>query len=123
MELNIATAKIHGLERESFYFEEKCCYAFRIMFYSTSTLLFGNLPHIVAGETKEEAEKFCNQLKENFKKVGIHERGDGVICFESDGSVIAIGKRGVDLWIDVNDNFTCKTFKELKLHFTSMKLY
>lgn len=73
--INIATARIKGLEDPPYYFESKCYYAWDIMFKDTSTLLFANLPCIKVGNTIEESEIFCNELKENFKK--------GQICQEN----------------------------------------
>lgn len=76
-EVNIATARIKGLEKPPYYFEHHCYYVWDIMFEDTSTFSFRNLPFIKVGDTKEEGEIFCNQLKENFKEAHIYD-GDKV---------------------------------------------
>ena len=63
--INIATARIHGLNRPPYYFDHKCFYAWGIDFSDSSTLFFNNLPVIKVGDTKEQGEIYCNQLKSN----------------------------------------------------------
>lgn len=93
------------------------------MFYDTSTLQFNNLPFIKVGDNEEEAETFCDQLKENFKQAKIHNGDKVAILFETNGFVRAIGNIGQDLWIDVDNNFLKKTFKDLGIIITSLKVY
>ena len=121
--VNIATASINGLTKSPYYFEHHCYYAWDIMFEDSSTLSFDNLPFIKVGETKKEAETFCNMIKDNFKKAYIHEGDKVAIIFEKDGHVIAIGSIGKDMWIDVTDKFVKKTFKELNINITSLKVF
>ena len=121
--INIATARIKGLEDPPYYFESKCYYAWDIMFKDTSTLLFANLPCIKVGNTIEESEIFCNELKENFKKAHIYDGDKVAVIFEKDGRVLAIGNLGEDAWIDTTDKYVKKTFAELNLVITSLKVY
>ena len=122
-EINIATARINGLTKPPYYFDHRCFYAWNITFLDASILSFRNLPFIKVGDTEEEGEIFCNQLKENFKEAHIHEGDKIAVIFKNDGSVIAIGSLGEDLWIDVTDRFVKKIFEELNIVFTSLKVF
>lgn len=122
-EINIATARIDGLTKPPYYFEHCCFWAWGIMFSDTPTSEFYNLPFIKVGETEEEARIFCNQIKENFKQAGIYNGDKVVVLFEANGSVRAIGSIRRDSWIDVTDKFVKKTFKELNIVITSLKVY
>ena len=119
----IATAQIRGLNDSPYYFEHHCFYAWRIIFLKPSTIRIDNLPVIPVGETKEEGEKFCNQLKQNFREALIHEGEKVAVIFEDDGQVLAIGSLGSNLWIDTRDKFVKKTFKELNININSLKVY
>ena len=66
--VNIATAQIQGLTEPPYYYNPNHCYYWNILFEDPSTLLLKNLPFIEVGNTQEEGEIFCNQLKENFGK-------------------------------------------------------
>jgi len=121
--VNIATARIEGLTKPPYYFEHHCFYAWSIMFQDPSTFAFSNLPVIKVGNTEEEAVIFCNQLKENFKKAHIYDGKKVAVIFADDGHVLAIGNTGKDLWIDTTDKFACKTFAELNIVITSLKVY
>jgi len=121
--INIATARIKGLTKPPYYFEHRGFYAWSVTFSDSSTLGFDNLPFIKVGDTKEEGEILCNQLKENFKEAHIHEGDKVAVIFNNDGNVIAIGSIGKDLWIDVTDKFAKKTFKELNIVITSLRVY
>ncbi len=45
------------------------------------------------------------------------------MIFEDDGTVIAIGNLGEDVWIDVTDHFVKKPFKDLNIVITSLIVY
>ena len=122
-EVSIATARIEGLTKPPYYFEHHCYWAWKIMFSDTSTLGFRNLKFIRLGKTEEEGEFLCNQIKENFKQAHINDGDKVAILFESNGRVRAIGRIGWDLWIDVKDKFAKKTFEELNIVITSLKVY
>lgn len=121
--INIATARIKGLKKPPYYFNHLCYYAWDIMFEDTSTLLLDNLTFIKVGNTTEEGEAFCNQLKASFKEAHIYDGDKVVVVFEDDGHVLAIGKIGEDAWIDTTDKFVRKTFSELHIVITSLKVY
>lgn len=92
--VNIATARIKGLKKPPYYFDHRGYYAWDIMFEDTSTLLFNNIPFIYVGNTEEEAEIFCNQLKENFKEAHIYDGEKVAVIFGDNGRVLAIGNTG-----------------------------
>lgn len=121
--VNIATAQIDGLAKSPYYFEHHCYYAWDIMFRNSSTFAFNNLPFIKVGNTEEEGKLFCNQLKENFKKAHINDGDKVAVIFEDNGCVLAIGNIGEDSWIDITDKFVKKTFAELNIVPTSLKVY
>lgn len=121
--VNIATARIKGLKKSPYYFDHHCYYAWDIMFEDTSTLFFYNLPFIKVGNTEEEGEVFCNQLKENFNEAHIYDGDKVAVIFGDDGRVLAIGNTGEDAWIDTTDKFVKKTFAELNIVITSLKVY
>ncbi len=122
-EINIATGRIEGLSKPPYYFDHHCFYAWSITFSDTSTFFFNNLPFIKLGDTEEEGEIFCNQIKENFNKAHIHEGDEVAVIFGKDGDVIAIGSLGEDSWIDVTDKFTKKSFEDLNIVITSLRVY
>lgn len=121
--VNIATARIEGLTDSPYYVEHYGCCCWNIMFNDTSTLEFCNISFIKVGNTKEEGEIHCNQIKENFKEAHIHEGDKVAVIFGNDGKVLAIGKTGEDAWIDTTDKFVKKTFEELNIFITSLKVY
>ena len=121
--INIATAQIKGLRNPPYYFSHRGYYAWDIMFEAPSTLLFKNLPFIKVGDTEEEGKIFCNQFKENFNKAHIYDGDKVSILFGDDGRVLAIGNSGEDVWIDTSDKFAKKTFADLNIVITSLKVY
>lgn len=121
--VNIATARIYGLTKSPYFFEFQNYYTWKIMFSDASSVIFRDLTFIDVGDTEEEAEIRCNQLKENFKQAHINEGDKVAVIFENDGRVRAIGCIGKDLWIDTCDGFVKKTFEELNIIITSLKVY
>lgn len=121
--VNIATARIEGLTKSPYYFEEKCFYAWNIMLKDTSTLLFNNIPFINVGDTEVDAKILCDHLKSNFKEAHIYEGDKVAVIFKDDGQILAIGNTGEDAWIDTTDKFVKKTFAELNIVITSLKVY
>lgn len=122
--IGIATAQINGLAEAPYYFDEKCYFAWDIMFTEPSTIFLNNIPFINVGRDEEQAEALCNQIKENFKEALISD-GDKValIINSRSGKVRAISSIGKDYWIDVKDNFKVKTFNELNLVFDSLTVF
>ena len=105
--VNIATARIKGLKKPPYYFDHHCYYAWDIK----------------VGNTEEEGEVFCNQFKENFNEAHIYDGDKVAVIFGDDGRVLAIGNTGEDAWIDTTDKFVKKTFAELNIVITSLKVY
>lgn len=122
-EVNIATARIKGLEKPPYYFEHGWYYAWDIILESTSPVSFCNLPFIKVGDTQVEGEIFCNQLKENFKEAHIYDGNKVAVIFGDGGYVLAIGCMGEDAWVDATDKFVKKTFSDLNIVITSLKVY
>ncbi len=120
-EVNFATARIKGLTNQPYYFEHRCFYAWNIKL--ETTLEFNDILIVNVGQTEEGGKIFCNQLKENFNKAHIYEGDRIVVIFKDDGKVIAIGNKGEDVWIDITDNLSKKSFAELDIEFTSLKVY
>ena len=121
--VNIATTRIKGLEKTPYYFEHHCYYVWDIMFHNSSTLSFNNLPFIIVGNTEEEGNLICNQLNENFREAHINEGDEVAVLFDGNGCILAIGNIGEDSWVDITDGFDKKTFAELNIVPTSLKVY
>lgn len=123
-EIGIATATIRGLNDDPYYFDAKCFWAWDIMLENPSNL-FGvdNIPFIYLHEdSKKEAIKLCKEIKANFEKAGIFE-GKRVALILKGTHAKAIGSLGGDLWIDTENKFVVKTFKELDLKFDTLTVY
>jgi hypothetical protein len=120
--VNIAKAQIEGLTKQPYYFEHHCYYAWDITFKKASTTAFRNLCFIFVGGTEEEGKILCDKFKKNFNKADISD-GDTVDIIFEKGSVIAIGSRTSDLWVDVNDKFKPKHFKDLNIVVKDLKVY
>ena len=108
-----ATARI-TLSGTPYYSNDLCYFAWDIRFFDTSTVFFNHLLFNKVGDTKEEAIKYCDEIKENFKQAGIEDGGEITVIHEG-GYVSAIGCAENNQWIDVNDRFVRKTFEELNL--------
>lgn len=113
--VNKATARINGLTKEPYYWEHHGYYTWDVLFSDTSTLFLENITFIKMGCTKEEAESFWNEIKENFEQAGICEGQKVNVLYGPDCNVRAIGFIGKDVWIDTCDKFAKKTFKELNV--------
>lgn len=118
MTLKNTIARINGLNEQPYYNKEKLEYFWDITFSDRSTnLRFENLAFIRVGKTKEEAEKFCNELKKKFENLHINNGCKVNVLFTSDGSVHAIksAKNKKNLWIDVDDKFAIKNLCNLNV--------
>lgn len=122
-EIGIVTATIQGLNDGPYYFHSKCFWAWEIDFKNPSNLFVDNIPYIYLHEDSEkEAKKACKKLKANFEKAGIFE-GDRIAIITKDSNVKAIGRLGGKSWIDVENKFVIKTFKELDLQVDSLTVF
>ena len=122
-DVSITTARIKGLNILPYYHEGCGFYVADIYFEDTSTSWFFKLSGIKLGNNKEEVEHFCNILKSHFNEAHIHDGDKVAVIFGDDGVVLAIGKPGEDAWIDVTDLFVKKTFAELNIVITSLKVF
>ena len=120
----IATAKIKGLEKDPYWFEHHCYWAWSLMFENPSSLLaFRNLPVIYLAYDEKEANEVCRQYKNALKKANIREGDEVALICNTKGDILAIGRTNSDSWVDVyQDKFKVKTFKELKLNISSLKV-
>lgn len=121
--IHLAIVKINGLNSEPYYFSHWCFYAWNIMFSDAPVFALDNMSYIKVGDTPDEAEKFCNKIKSNFSKAMINDGDSVAVIFGNDGCARAIGKLSKDLWIDVTDNFSVKTFKELNVNISSLTVH
>lgn len=125
MELCIATAKIKGIDTPPSYWEHHCDYIWSITFEEPSTFV-GNLAFIELGSNLKKALDYYYSFKDNFDKALICDGDKVSIIFDDSGhftEILAIGCIGEDSWIDVRDQFSLKTFKELKIKVDSLKVY
>lgn len=121
--VSIVTARITGLESLPKCIGKKK-YAWEIKFFDMSSAYeFDNSISIEVGDTEELARAFSNKFKGNLKQAGILEAQPVAVIFDDGGSVIAIGRTKEDVWIDINDKFAKKTFKDLNVIITSLKVY
>ena len=120
----IATAEIKGLNKGPYYFNHHCFWAWSLMFENPSSLLaFRNLPVIYLAYDEKEANEVCRQFKNAFKKANIREGDEVALICNTKGDILAIGRTNSDSWVDVyQDRFKVKTFKELKLNISSLKV-
>lgn len=122
-EIGIVTATIKGLNEDPYYFDAKCFWSWNIILENPSDLFVHNLPYIYLHEDSEkEAIKACKKLKANFKKAGIFD-GNHVAIITKGCYPKAIARLGGDSWIDVENKFVVKTFKELDLQFDNLKVF
>lgn len=127
--IGIATARINGLTKSPDY--RTSFFAWKIMFSERSLNFDGiydldesfyNLAMNV-GDIKAVAESRCNTIKKQFEKVHISDGDRVAIIFKEDRHIRAIGTIGRDCWIDVDDSFSIKTFEELNIVITSLKVH
>ena len=121
--VSIATARINGLNKSPYYFKQGEFYAVDITFTDSSTLLFDNMPYIKVGKTREEANNFWSKMKKNFSDAHILDKNRVAIICDKYFQIVAIGNTGEDVWIDVTDQFKAKSFAELNIEITSLKVY
>ena len=121
--IHLALVNIHGLNSEPYYFSHRCFYVWGIMFSNAPVFALNNMPYIKVGDTPDEAKRYCNKIKCNFSKAMINDGDSVAVIFGNDGCARAIGRLGKDLWIDVTDNFSIKTFKQLNVSITSLTVH
>lgn len=122
-EVGISTARIKGLKEEPYWFEHHCFWAWGINFEEASYLGFLNLSTIYLDEEEEKAEDVCNKFKMAFKEAWIHDGDRVAVMHDRNGNIMAIGRIGADKWVDVKDKFVCRTFKDMNVVITSLKIH
>lgn len=122
-EVGISTARIKGLKEEPYWFEHHCFWAWGINFEETSYLGVLNLSNIYLAEEQDKAKEACDKFKMAFKEAWIHDGDRVAVMHDKNGTVIAIGRIGADKWVDVKDKFVCKTFKDLNIIITALKIH
>ena len=113
--VNISTANISGLEERPYYSEHFGWYVWDITFFDTSTLFAKNLTFIKCANTKGYARVVWKKFKENFNTAGIHDGDRVAVISDYAGDIIAIGRIGADVWIDVRDKFKIKKFADFNI--------
>ncbi len=127
-ELNIATGYIRGVnvhpKIDPAYFDyEQVVYVWFLYFEKTSAKV-NNIRVVLDTHFREGAERFYQKVKENFEKANVRENDRVTIIFTNDGSIVAIGNRIQDKWIDVNDSqFAVKSFNDFEIVVTGLKSY
>ncbi len=118
----IATAKIEGVEKEPYWFDHHCYWAWSLRFTEASNIFaFYNKPVITLSKDKDEAWKICDKWKKAFKKADIHEGDTVALICNTKRDILAIGSLSRDCWVDVYQNiFTVKKFKDLKINVSSL---
>lgn len=121
-DFSIATARIHGLNSNPYFFDHRCYWAYDIWFDESSTMKFTNLPCIKAGNTEKEAKKFWAYLNYKFNLLSISEGDKVAIIFDKNGNVRYISAIGENSWIDMCDN-NFRTTQCIFDKFESLRVY
>ena len=122
MTINITLAQIEDEPTMPYYSIELCCYVWKIVFEYASTKKFNNL-NIKVGDTEAKAIANRHQVRLNFAEANIYWGDKVAIIFDEEGNILALGKMKEDVWLDVTDNFKKKSFAELNIDITSLKVY
>ena len=119
MEIGIATAKI-DLGQKMNRFKRYEVWLWNITFFDSSTTRFSNLLVELPAD-KKAAKKRKEEIKSNFKEVGIKSGSLVGILFNCKShEIIAIGSSGKRLWVNVDNDFA---LEELDLDVTSIKFF
>lgn len=124
--VSIGTARISGIgiKDKPYLCQHYLHWAFDILFHDASTKKIENITNIKVGNNKDEAKLFSNEIKNRIRDEIHIDNGSKVsLIFSETGRVRAIGAIGRDLWIDVDDKFAVKTFEDLNVVITSLKVY
>lgn len=122
--LCVATAKVKF--SDLYWFEQRHCYAFDIIFEESSTSFLPNLTGNPVGYDSDIAEDYFAAVKKNFNTAGIVE-GSPVSILFSFNQVLAISVRERDRWIDVRQGVSScpypKSFPVLGINIKSLEIY
>ena len=64
-----------------------------------------------------------NFILSTLEQVNIQHGDNIVVIFDEEGNILALGKKNEDVWLDVTDGFQKKSFAELNIDITSLKVY
>ena len=117
--IHIAVATIHGVDDAIEYIKEKDFYSWSLTFTNTTASFF-NLAHIYLGKEYDVAECIKADFKERFTRAKIFDGNRVAVIFDDSGNILAIGAINSQLWIDTNNKFTTKRFKDLNLNLDSL---
>ena len=123
MTINMAFARIEDERAMPLYLTDLCCYIWEITFEYVSTKKFNNPLNIKVGDTEAKAIAARHQIVLNFSEANIHWGDKVAIIFNEEGNILALGKMEEDVWLDVTQDFKKKSFAELNIDITSLKIY
>ena len=118
-QIHITRATIHGLNAEPEYIKEKNFYSWSLTFTNTTASFF-NLAHIYLDKKQQHAEHTKSEFKARFTKANIFEGSRVAVIIDDSGNILAIANNNSPHWIDVNDKFKPKLFKDLNLSIDSL---
>ena len=72
---------------------------------------------------EETTDSIYNFILSNLEQVNIHDGDKVAVIFDEEGNILALGKMKEDVWLDVTDDFKKKSFAELNIDITSLKVY
>lgn len=119
MEIGIATARI-DLGQKMNRFKRYEVWLWNLTFSDSSTTRFSNLL-VELPTDKRTAKKRKEEIKNNFKKIGIKSGSlVGILFNRKSHEIIAIGSSGKRLWVNVDNDFA---LEELNMDITSIKFF
>lgn len=119
MEIGIAIAKI-DLGQKMNRFKRYEVWLWNLTFSDSSSTRFSNLL-VELPKNKKEAKKKKDEIKSNFRKIGIKSGSlVGILFNRKSHEIIAIGSSGKRLWVNVENDFA---LEELNLDVTSIKFF
>lgn len=124
MKINIGTARINNFLDALFWSDRHEAHLSRIIFYDVPVL---NIPKEycfpVGKTTLKDAISNYEFILSNIRQANIHDGDKVIVIFDEEGNILALGKINEDVWLDVTDQFKAKSFAELNIEITSLKVY
>lgn len=69
------------------------------------------------------SDSIYNFILSSFEQVNIRSGDKVAVIFDEEGKILALSKMKEDVWLDVTDGFKKKSFAELNIDITSLKVY
>ena len=114
--LILTSARIHGLEKEPYYFNCFGAYGSNLTFSDHPNADSLALNGFKTGNTENESKTFMEKLRNTFKIAGIHSNSEVFLLTDSTNTVLAIASTETPYyWIDVRDLFKLKDFHSLNI--------